>query len=40
MLGIKKIEFKEIIKNDYKLIYKFIVLNKVLFHNKDKFDDK
>ena len=34
-----KQEFKEIINNDYKLIYKCIVLNKVLYQRKDKLDD-
>jgi len=38
MLDSKKLEFKEIINNDYKLIYKCIVLNKILFQGKDKTD--
>ncbi len=36
MLDNKKMEFKEIINNDYKLIYKCIVLNKILFQGKNK----
>ena len=39
MLPNNKLEFKEIINNDYKLIYKCIVLNKILYQRKDKLDD-
>ncbi len=39
MLLSKKLEFKEIINDDYKLIYKCIVLNKILYQRKDKTDD-
>ena len=36
MLENKNLEFKEIINNDYKLIYKCIVLNKILDQKKNK----
>jgi hypothetical protein len=39
MLPNTKLEFKEIINTDYKLIYKSIVLNKILNQVKDKPDD-
>jgi asparagine synthase (glutamine-hydrolysing) len=39
MLPSNKLEFKEIINNDYKLIYKCIVLDKILYQRKDKQDD-
>ena len=39
MLPNNKLEFNEIINNDYKLIYKCIVLNKILYQRKDKLDD-
>ncbi len=39
MLPSKKLEFKEIINSDYKLIYKIIVLNKILNQKKDKPDE-
>ena len=39
MLYIKELTFDEIIKSDYKLIYKCIVLNKILHQNNKKLDD-
>ena len=36
MLDNNKLEFKEIINNDYQLIYKCIVLNKILYPEKEK----
>jgi len=39
MLPNTKLEFEEIINTDYKLIYKSIVLNKILNQVKDKPDD-
>tara|TARA_B110000305_G_scaffold14478_1_gene13556 strand:+ start:1151 stop:2896 length:1746 start_codon:yes stop_codon:yes gene_type:complete len=39
MLPNKKLEFKEIFNNDFQLIYKCIVLNKILHQKKDKLDD-
>ena len=39
MLSIREFTFSEIIKRDYKLIYKCLVLNKILNHNSDRLDD-
>ena len=39
MLDNNKLEFKEIINNDYQLIYKCIVLNKILYPEKEKSDN-
>jgi len=39
MLSVKKFTFNEIIKSDYKLIYKCIALNKILHKHSDRLDD-
>ena len=39
MLDNNKLEFKEIINSDYQLIYKCIVLNKILYQEKEKSDN-
>ena len=39
MLDNNKLEFKEIINSDYQLIYKCIVLNKILYQEKKKSDN-
>ena len=39
MLFTKKLTFNEIIKSDYMLIYKCIVLDKILHQNNEKLDD-
>ena len=36
MLDNNKLEFKEIINNDYQLIYKCIALNRILYQEKDR----
>ena len=40
MLKNKNLEFKEVINNDYKLIYKCIALNKILRQIKNKPKDQ
>lgn len=39
MLDSNNLEFQEIINNDYQLIYKCIVLNKILYQDKEKLYD-